>query len=117
MEEQAQIYATLDPSGSNIQFSILEDCRDYRDMPLSFLINSRSSHSFVLLSVVKNLQVGTTLIGRHKLRDFLDNGSTILAEEQTVELPFQLEGNPTSHRFKILKMGKFQGIFEMDWLS
>ena len=38
-------------------------------------------------------------------------------EEQTVEIPFQLSENPTNHQFRVLKLGKFQGILGMDWLG
>ena len=46
-EEQAQIYAALDLSGRNQQFSILETQGDYEGKPLTFLIDSGSSHSFI----------------------------------------------------------------------
>ena len=116
MEEQAQVYAALDPSGYNRQFSILEVQGDYEGKTLSFLVDSGSSHSFLSPSTIKRLQLHTEPTGR-KLRVSLANGSTILVDEQTVELPFQLDGNPTSHKFRVLKMGKFQGILGMDWLS
>lgn len=116
MEEQAHVYAALDPSGYNRQFSILEVQGDYEGRPLSFLIDSGSSHSFLSPSTIKRLQLHIKLTG-HKLRVSLANGSTILVDEQTVEIPFQLEGIPTSHEFRVLNMGKFQGILGMDWLS
>ena len=34
-----------------------------------------------------------------------------------MDLSFQLEGHPTLQKFRILKMGKFQGILGMDWLG
>ncbi|MCO5601915.1 hypothetical protein L7F22_056041 [Adiantum nelumboides] len=37
--------------------------------------------------------------------------------QSIVELLFQLEGHSTSQSLRVLKMGKFQGILGMDWLS
>ena len=116
MEEQAQVYAALDPSGYNRQFSILEVQGDYEGKTLSFLVESGSLHSFLSPNTIKRLQLHTKSTG-HKLRASLANGSTILMDEQTINLPFQIEGNPSSHKFRVLKMGKFQGILGMDWLS
>ena len=50
MEEQAQIYAALDPSGRNRQYSILEAQGDYEGKLLTFLmILEVCIHSYVLL--------------------------------------------------------------------
>ena len=106
----------LDPSGRNRQFSILEAQGDYKGKHLSFLIDLGSSHSFLSPTTVKRLQLESIPTG-HKLRALLANGSTILVDEQTVDLSFQLESNPTTQQFRILKLGKFQGILGMDWLS
>ena len=46
-EEQAEVYAALDPSGRNRQYSILEVQGDYKDKPLTFLVDSGSSHLFI----------------------------------------------------------------------
>ena len=56
-EEQAQIYAALDPSGRNRQYSILEAQGDYEGKPLTFLIDSGSSHSFLSPGTAKRLQL------------------------------------------------------------
>ncbi len=116
VDEQAQIYAALDPSGQNRQYSILETPGEYEGKPLTFLIDSGSSHSFISPHTAKRLQVEPQPTGK-KLRASLANGSSIVTEERVVDLSFQLEGNPTSQKFRILKMGKFQGILGMDWLS
>ena len=116
MEEQAHVYAALDPSGRNRQFSILEAQGDYEGKPISFLIDSGSSHSFISPATVKRLQLETQAIGK-KLRVSLASGTTLTCEEQIIELPFQLEGHSTNQKLRVLKMGKFQGILWMDWLS
>ncbi len=116
VEEQAHIYAALDPKGYNQQFSILEVPGNYEGKTLSFLIDSGSSHSFLSPSTIKRLHLNPKPTG-HKLRVSLANGSDILTEEQTVEIPFQLSENPTRHQFRVLKLGKFQGILGMDWLG
>ena len=67
-------------------------------------------------STAARLQLESRPTGR-KLRASLANGTSIITDEQVLELSFQLEGNPTSQEFRILKMGKFQGILGMDWLS
>ena len=54
-EEQAQVFAALDPSGRNRQFTILETQGDYEGKSLIFLIDSRSSHSFISPATVKRL--------------------------------------------------------------
>ena len=54
MEEQAQIYASLDSSGCNWNYSILEDQVDYEAKYLTFLIDSGSSHSFMSPSSAKD---------------------------------------------------------------
>ena len=115
-EEQAQIYAALDPSGYNRQYSILEAQGDYEGKPLTFLIDSGSSHSFISPSTAKRLKIEPQPTGK-KLRASLANGTSILTDEQVVDFSFNLEGNLTSQKFRILKMGKFQGILGMDWLS
>ena len=53
VEEQAHIYAALDPKGYNRQFSILEVPGNYEGNTLSFLIDSGSSHSFLSPSTIK----------------------------------------------------------------
>ncbi|MCO5597053.1 hypothetical protein L7F22_051127 [Adiantum nelumboides] len=116
VDEQAHIYAALDPRGYNQQFSILEVPGDYEGKPLSFLIDSGSSHSFLSPSTIKRLHL-TPNPTVHKLRVSLANGSNITTEEQTVDISFQIDKNPTTQRFRILKLGKFQGILGMDWLS
>lgn len=115
-EVQAQIYAALDPSGYNRQYSILEAQGDYEGKPLTFLIDSRCLHSFISPNTSKRLRIEAQPTGR-KLRVSLANGSSILTDEQVIELSFNLEGNSSSQKFRILKMGKFQGILGMDWLS
>ena len=115
-EDQAQIYAALDPSGCNQQFTILKTQGEYEGKPLIFLIDSRSSHSFISPATVKRLQLDSLPIGR-KLRVSLANGTTILEEDKVMEIPFQLEGHSTLQKCRILKMGKFQGILGMDWLG
>ena len=54
---------------------------------------------------------------RRKLRLSLANGTSISEEEKIVEISFQLESHSTLQKFKIMKMGKFQGIHGMDWLG
>ena len=54
-EEQAQIYAALDPSGRNRQFTVLEAEGEYEGNSLTFLIDLGSSHSFISLSTAKRL--------------------------------------------------------------
>ena len=105
-EEQAQIYAALDPSGYNRQYSILEAQGDYEGKPLTFLIDSGSSHLFISPNTAKRLRIEAQPTGR-KLRASLANGTSILTDEQVIELSFNLEGNSTSQKFRILKMGKF----------
>ena len=106
----------MDPSGRNRQFSILETQGDYEGKPLTFLIDSGSSHSFISPGTAKRLQVEAKPTGK-RLRAALANGSSVVTEELVVNLNFQLEGNPTNQQFRIFKMGKFQGILGMDWLS
>ena len=115
-EEQVQIYATLDPSGRNCQFIVLEAEGEYEGNSLTFLIDSSSSHSFISPSTAKRLGLKAQPTGK-KLRASLANGSSILAEEQVLTISFQLSGHPTTQEFQILKMGKFQGILGMDWLG
>ena len=47
----------------------------------------------------------------------LANGTPILTDELVVSFSFNLDGNPTAQKFRILKIGKFQGILGMDWLG
>ena len=79
-EEQAQIYAALDPSGRNCQYSILEVQGDYEGKPLIFLIDSRSSHSFISPSTAKRLGVNPQPTGR-MLKASLANGTSILTDK------------------------------------
>ena len=87
LEEQAHIYVALDPSGQNWQYSILEAQGDYEGKSLTFLIDSRSSHSFILPSIAAQLQVESRPTGR-KLRASLANGTSIEIDEQDLELLF-----------------------------
>ena len=89
---------------------------DYEGKPLTFLIDSKSLHSFISPSIAKRLQVEAHPTG-HKLQVSLANGSTIQMMEQIVDLNFQLEDHSTEQRFRVLKMGKFEGILGMDWFS
>ncbi|MCO5558716.1 hypothetical protein L7F22_012302 [Adiantum nelumboides] len=114
--EQAHVYAALDPSGKNLQYSILEAQGDYQGKSLTFLIDFGSSHSFIFPSTVKHLHLEPRSTGK-KLQVSLASGSIVSCEEQFVELLFQLEGHSTSQSLRVLKMGKFQGILGMDWLS
>ncbi|MCO5580385.1 hypothetical protein L7F22_034252 [Adiantum nelumboides] len=114
--EQAHVYAALDSSGRNRQYSILEAQGDYQGKSLTFLIDSGSSHSFISPSNVKHLHLEPWSTG-NKLQVSLASGLIVSCEEQIVELFFQLEGHSTSQRLRVLKMRKFQGILGMDWLS
>ena len=115
-EEQAQICAALDPSGRNHQYSILEVQGDYEGKPLIFLIDSRSSHSFISPKIAKRLGVNPQPTGR-MLKASLANRNSILIDKQVVSFSFNLDENHTAQKFRILKIGKFQGILGMDWLS
>ncbi|MCO5556632.1 hypothetical protein L7F22_010183 [Adiantum nelumboides] len=114
--DQAHVYAALDPSGRNRQYSILEAQGDYQGKSLTFMIDSGSSHSFISPSTVKHLHLEPRSTGK-KLQVSLASGSIVSCEEQIVELLFQLEGHSTSQSLRVLKMEKFQGILGMDWLS
>ncbi|MCO5576110.1 hypothetical protein L7F22_029917 [Adiantum nelumboides] len=114
--EQTHVYAALDPSGRNRQYSILEAQGNYQGKFLTFLIDSGSSHSFISPSTIKHLHLEPRSTGK-KLQVSLASGSIVSCEEQIVELLFQLEGHSTSENLRVLKMGKFQGILGMDWLS
>ena len=84
---QAQIYAALDPSGRNCQYTLLEAQGEYEGNSLTFLIDSGSSHSFISPSTTKRLGVEAQPRGK-KLRASLANGSSILADEQVLTLSF-----------------------------
>ena len=114
-EVQAQVYATLDPRGRNQQFSVMEIGGTSQGKTLSFLIDSGSSHSFLSPSTIKRLGLHTQAIGRN-LRISLANGSSLTTLEQVVKIGFELRGFSTYQAFRILNMGKFQGILGMDWL-
>ncbi|MCO5608643.1 hypothetical protein L7F22_062857 [Adiantum nelumboides] len=114
--EQAHVYVALDPSGRNQQYSIPKAQGDYQGKSLTFLIDSGSSHSFISPSTVKHLHLEPRSTSK-KLQVSLASRSIVSCEEQIVEILFQLEGHSTSQRFRVLKMGKFQGILGMDWLS
>ncbi|MCO5569456.1 hypothetical protein L7F22_023168 [Adiantum nelumboides] len=114
--EQLHVYTTLDPSARNRHYSILEAQGNYHDKSLTFLIDSGSSHSFISPSTVKHLHLEPRSMGK-KLQVSLASGSIVSCEQQIVELLFQLERHSTSQRLRVLKMEKFQGILEMDWLS
>ena len=75
-EEQAQIYAALDPNGRNCQYTVLE--AHYKGKPLTFLIDSRSSHSFISPNTAKILRVEAHPTGK-KLRASSANKSSILS--------------------------------------
>ena len=115
MKVQAQVYATLDPRGRNQQFSVMEIGGTSQGKTLSFLIDSGSSHSFLLPSTIKRLDVHPPTT-RRNLKISLANGSNLTTLEQVVKLDFDLRGFSTYQEFRVLKLGKFQGILGMDWL-
>ena len=82
---------------------------------LSFLIDSRSSHSFLSPSTIKKLDLHPQATGCN-LKISLANGSNLATLEQVVKIDFGLGGFSTYQGFRVLKMGKFQGILGMDWL-
>ena len=87
-EEQAQIYAALDPSGRNRQFIVLKAEGEYEGNSLTFLIDLGSSHSFISPSTAaKRLGLKAQPTGK-KLRASLANGSSILADEQVLTISF-----------------------------
>ena len=94
-EERAEVYAALDPSGRNCQYSILEVQGIYEGKPLTCLVDSGSSHSFISPNLAKRLNVEPRPVGK-KLRATLANGSTILSDENVVDLAFQLAEKPTN---------------------
>ena len=51
------------------------------------------------------------------LKASLANGTSIQIDKQVVSFSFNLDENPTAQKFRILKIGKFQGFLGMDWLS
>ena len=112
---QAQVYATLDPRGRNQQFSVMEIGGTSQGKNLSFLIDSGSSYSFLSPSTIKRLDLHPQATGRN-LKISLANGSNLTTLEQVVKLDFDLGGFSTYQGFRVLKLGKFQGILGMDWL-
>ena len=54
---------------------------------------------------------------RRMLNASLANITSILTDELVLRFSFNLDGNPTAQKFRILKIGKFQGILGMDWLG
>ena len=96
----------MDPSGRNRQFTILETQEEYEGKPLTFLIDFGSSHSFISPATIKRLQL-ESYPTRRKLRVSLANGTSILEEENFVDISFQLEGHPILQKLRVLKMGKF----------
>ena len=50
------------------------------------------------------------------LKISLENGSNLTTLEQVIKLDFDLGGFSTYQEFRVLKLGKFQGILGMDWL-
>ena len=115
MEVQAQVYGTLDPRGRNQQFLVMEIGGTSQGKTLSYLIDSGSSHSFLLPSTIKRLDLHPQATGRN-LKISLANGSSLTTLEQIVKLNFDLGGFSTYQEFRVLKLGKFQGILRMDWL-
>ena len=105
-EVQAQVYAALDPRGRNQQFSIMEIGGTSQGKTLSFLIDSGSSHSFLLLTTIKRMWLHPQATGRN-LRISLAYGSSLSTREQVVKIDFELGGFPTNQEFRVLKMGKF----------
>ena len=114
-EERAVIYAALDPSGRNQQFSVIEAPVESLGNSFSLLVDSGSSHSFISPSMVAKLGVSPVPTGK-RLRASLANGSQVLIEEKIVDLQFSMQGHSSSQQFRVMKMGKFQGILGMDWL-
>ena len=81
----------------------------------SLLVDSGSTHSFISPSMVAKLGVNPISTGK-RLRASLANGTKVLIEEKIVDLKFTLEGHASSQIFRVMKMGKFEGILGMDWL-
>ena len=104
----------MDPSGHNWQFIILETQGDFEGKSLTFLIDFGSSHSFISLTTMKQLQLDSHPTQK-KLRVSLANGTSILEEEKFMDISFQLESHPTLKRFRVLRMGKFQGV--LGWIG
>ena len=115
-EERAEIYAALDPSGRNRQYSVMEVPVDCQGNPLSLLVDSGSTHSFISPKIVAKLGITPKPIGKN-LRASLANGTEIVIREEVVDLEFTLQGHGSSQRFRVMKLGKFQGIIGMDWLQ
>ena len=114
-EEKAEIYAALDPSGRNQQYSVIETQVEYQGNSFSLLVDSGSTHSFISPTMVSKLGVRAIPTGK-RLRASLANGSEVLIDEKIVNLRFTLQGHFSQQDFRVMKMGKFQGILGMDWL-
>ena len=56
-EEQAEVYAALNPNSRDHQYTVLEFKGDYEGKPLTFLINSGSLHSFISPNLTKQTNV------------------------------------------------------------
>ena len=82
---------------------------------LSFLIDFGSSHFFLSPTTLKKMGLHSQAMGRN-LRTSLANGLSLSTQEQVVKIDFELGGFPTNQKFRVLKMGKFQGILGMGWL-
>ena len=89
---------------------------DIQGKSLSFLVNFGSTHSFISPKVVELLKL-KPIETRKKLRASLANGTEIKTPKLIVDLPFKLQSQPTFGRFRVMTLGKFQGLLGMDWLG
>lgn len=77
-----EIYAALDPSERNQQYSIIETLVESMGNSFSLLFNSRSTHSFISPSMV-----GVNLVATGKMmRAFLANGLEVLMDKNIIDL-------------------------------
>ena len=67
-KEWANVYATLDPSKQNQQYSILEVQGNYEGKPLTFLIDLGNSYSFISPIIAKHRKIEAKPIGKKLLR-------------------------------------------------
>ena len=50
------------------------------------------------------------------IRASLANGLIVEFKERVVDLPFTFQNHSSSHMLRVMKLGKFKGILDMDWL-
>ncbi|MCO5560562.1 hypothetical protein L7F22_014177 [Adiantum nelumboides] len=114
-EPTKYVHVAIEHQGTNEQFSVLQTPAEYEGKDFTLLLDSWSTRYFISPKCIRILQLLKKL--NSSLIIELALGKRTKSMTTIGILQFKLGGYDTQANFRVLPLGIYDGILEMDWLS